>query len=116
MTLFPDERTLRYYRSLGLLDPPLRQNGREGVYGFRHLLQACAVKVLQADGLTLAQVRRQLAGASTLSIESIVEGASVEGPRRSLLTRELRPGVVVTVDPARVPDPEQLLARIAQAV
>lgn len=119
ITPFPDERTLRYYRGLGLLDGPLRQEGREGVYGYRHLLQAAAVKVQQANGLSLAQVRRALVGMPTEALESVVRAAVgpalVSGPVRTLLTRELAPGVIVTVDPACVPDPDRLFARLLTA-
>ena len=58
----PDRRTLRYYTTLGLLDRPLAMRARQAVYGERHLLQALAIKRLQAEGLGLAAVQRRLAG------------------------------------------------------
>ena len=58
----PDRRTLRYYTTLGLLDRPSEMRGRQALYGSRHLLQALAIKRLQADGLGLAAIQRRLAG------------------------------------------------------
>lgn len=70
-----DERTIRYYQTTGLLDRPLRYDGRTAVYGYRHLLQVVSVKALQASGLSLAQVQRALAGATTPQLESAVSDA-----------------------------------------
>ncbi|MES2640772.1 MAG: MerR family transcriptional regulator [Myxococcota bacterium] len=129
----PDARTIRYYQSLGVLDRPLRHEGREVVYGYRHLLQAVATKLLQAEGYTLAQVQRALLGSTTEALERAVADALGDGaPRsqaappappapaapdlRSLLTREVAPGVIVTLDPRLVSDPDSLLARITHAL
>jgi hypothetical protein len=35
----PDVRTIRYYGTLGLIDPPPEMTGRSARYGGRHLLQ-----------------------------------------------------------------------------
>jgi DNA-binding transcriptional MerR regulator len=134
VSAFPDERTIRYYRSLDLLDRPLRQRGRDGVYGYRHLLQAVTVKLLQAEGRSLAQIQRALTGLSTGRLEALVADALALGPRvpdpapadpalpvsapplRRLLTAEVAPGVLVTVDAGLVADPDALLARIVETV
>ncbi|MFN7147602.1 MAG: MerR family transcriptional regulator, partial [Myxococcota bacterium] len=71
----PDARTLRYYQSLGILDRPLRHEGREAVYGYRHLLQAVVTKLLQAEGLSLAQIQRALAGRTDVALEAAVAEA-----------------------------------------
>jgi DNA-binding transcriptional MerR regulator len=60
----PDVRTIRYYNTLGLIDPPLEMTGRTARYGSRHLLQVLAVKAVQARGASLADVQRTLVGAS----------------------------------------------------
>jgi hypothetical protein len=57
----PDPRTVRYYQTLGLLDRPLRYDGRRALYSHRHLMQVVAVKCLQARGLSLAQAQQALA-------------------------------------------------------
>jgi DNA-binding transcriptional MerR regulator len=59
----PDPRTIRYYATLGLIDPPAEMRGRTALYGLRHLRQLVAIKRLQAEGLSLAQIQERLAGA-----------------------------------------------------
>ena len=65
----PDARTVRYYQSIGLLDRPVRYDGRKAIYAYRHLLQMVCVKLLQAQGLSLAQVQQALAVATTAQLE-----------------------------------------------
>jgi DNA-binding transcriptional MerR regulator len=60
----PDARALRWYATIGLLDRPIEYRGRCALYGPRHLLQAVAVKRRQAEGMTLAQIQTELAGAA----------------------------------------------------
>jgi DNA-binding transcriptional MerR regulator len=60
----PNVRTIRYYGTLGLIDPPAEMTGRTARYGSRHLLQVLAVKVVQARGDSLADAQRILVGAS----------------------------------------------------
>jgi len=60
----PDERTLRYYTTLGLLAGPALLKGRRAYYSRIHLAQIVAIKRLQALGLSLAQVQQELAGAT----------------------------------------------------
>ena len=60
----PPPRTIRYYTTLGILDPAAELRGRTAYYGRRHLLQLVAIKRLQADGHSLAEVQRRLAGLS----------------------------------------------------
>lgn len=141
----PDERTVRYYQTVGVLDRPLRYDGRVAVYGYRHLLQVVAVKALQGEGLSLAQVQAALAGTPTAALEQAVSeamGAStamtslrvptpapvdsgLPGPEagivptpkpRPLLTYAIAPGVWVTLDPAKVPDPEAMIASLSSAI
>jgi DNA-binding transcriptional MerR regulator len=58
----PDRRTIRFYSTLGLLDRPAGVRGRTALYGPRHLRQLVAIKRLQANGLTLAEVQARLVG------------------------------------------------------
>jgi DNA-binding transcriptional MerR regulator len=53
--------TVRYYQSKGLLPPPLRR-GRIAVYGPEHAERIRKVRLLQANGLTLAVIGRIFAG------------------------------------------------------
>jgi DNA-binding transcriptional MerR regulator len=70
---FPDRRTLRYYTSIGLLDRPLAMRGRQAVYGDRHVLQAVAVKRMQAAGLSLGEIQARLAGLPTPELAQVAE-------------------------------------------
>ena len=51
-----DPRTIRYYTTRGLLSKPQRV-GRENRYDLEHLLSLLALRLRQADGLTLAQIQ-----------------------------------------------------------
>jgi DNA-binding transcriptional MerR regulator len=67
----PDVRTLRYYTTIGLLDRPAEMRGRTAYYARRHLVQAVAIKRLQAEGLALAEIQRRLLGASAQELEKL---------------------------------------------
>ena len=53
----PDERTIRYYAALGLLDRPSAMRGRTALYGPRHLAQVVAIKRMQSAGRSLAEIQ-----------------------------------------------------------
>jgi DNA-binding transcriptional MerR regulator len=54
----PDERTVRYYVTLGLLDRPSAMRGRTALYGPRHVAQVVAIKRLQAMGRSLSEIQQ----------------------------------------------------------
>lgn len=70
-------RTLRYYRTLGLVDSPAAGGGQG--FGERHFLQACAVRVLQAEGLPLSRIQSLLFGRSDDELREITESAASGG-------------------------------------
>jgi len=53
----PDDRTIRYYITLGLLDRPSAMRGRTALYGPRHVAQVIAIKRLQTMGRSLAEIQ-----------------------------------------------------------
>jgi DNA-binding transcriptional MerR regulator len=53
----PDERTIRYYAAIGLLDRPAKMRGRTALYARRHVAQVVAIKRLQTMGRTLAEIQ-----------------------------------------------------------
>lgn len=122
----PDARTVRYYQTIGVLDRPLRYDGRRALYGRRHLLQILCVKLLQARGLSLAQVQQALAAASTAQLEAAVAealGAAPPSPGPAPApvvatwhTVELAPGVLLSIDQSRVPAAEALVLRLRAAL
>jgi DNA-binding transcriptional MerR regulator len=67
----PDERTLRYYTTIGLLAGPTALKGRKAYYSRIHLAQIVAIKRLQALGMSLAQVQQELAGATSGELEAM---------------------------------------------
>jgi hypothetical protein len=67
----PDRRTIRWYTTIGLLDRPAAMRGRTALYGRRHLLQLVAVKRLQADGRTIAEVQEALLGAADVTLDGL---------------------------------------------
>ncbi len=67
----PDQRTIRYYTTLGLLDRPAAMRGRTGLYGIRHLRQLVAIKRLQTHGLSLAEIQKRLVGQSDEALQEI---------------------------------------------
>lgn len=73
VTAVPDDRGVRYYQTLGLVDKPLRYDGRRAIYGYRHLLQLLAVKQLQQEGNPLHLIQQTLAGRPTEALERGLE-------------------------------------------
>jgi DNA-binding transcriptional MerR regulator len=67
----PNERLVRWYVTVGLVDPPLSRRGRIARYGQRHLLQLVAVKRRQAEGCSLAEIQAELAGATDETLAAI---------------------------------------------
>lgn len=66
----PGARLIRWYTTIGLVDPPLTRRGRIARYGRRHLLQLVAVKRLQAQGMSIARIQVALAGATDAALEA----------------------------------------------
>jgi DNA-binding transcriptional MerR regulator len=67
----PDKRAVRWYATTGLVDRPSAMRGRTALYERRHLLQLVAVKRLQSQGRTLADVQAELAGATDTTLAAI---------------------------------------------
>lgn len=115
----PDARSIRYYQSLGLVDRPVRYDGRAAIYGWRSLVQAVAIKLMQGEGHSLAQIQQALASRPFEALEQAVLSAfdapdAAPAPPPELRTWQLAPGVLLTVDPSLVPDAEGLARRVQQ--
>jgi DNA-binding transcriptional MerR regulator len=82
----PDRRAIRWYTTIGLVDRPVAHRGRIALYGPRHLLQLVAVKRLQARGLPLVAIQRELAGATDSQLARVARlpEAVATGPRPAL--------------------------------
>jgi DNA-binding transcriptional MerR regulator len=91
----PDLRAIRYYTTIGLIDRPAELRGRTAYYGGRHLCQLVAIKRLQSQGLSLAQVQERLLNLGDRELEKLanvpthLETASSDHlPRQSTLQRK----------------------------
>ena len=98
----PDQRAIRWYTTLGLVDRPAAMRGRTALYGRRHLLQLVAIKRLQAEGRSLAEVQVELAAAGDERLERIARLPATT-PSRSeaaTLARRSPPRAAAAVAPA----------------
>jgi DNA-binding transcriptional MerR regulator len=86
VTEVPSPRTIRFYTTSGLLDPPSRYQGRTALYGSHHLWQLVVVKKLQAHGYSLEEIRQALPGLEEAGLRRLVrvpkDGQKVAPPRR----------------------------------
>ncbi|MCX5742726.1 MAG: MerR family transcriptional regulator [Proteobacteria bacterium] len=77
----PDERTVRYYGTIGLLDRPSGARGRTSLYGARHLAQIVAIKRMQAMGRSLAEIQGLWPTLDAAALQRM-SGVPIEGPAR----------------------------------
>lgn len=80
----PDERTIRYYAALGLLDRPAAMRGRTALYSRRHLAQVIAIKRLQGTGKSLADIQAMW---PTLDDLTLARLTGVQVPARARASR-----------------------------
>lgn len=69
----PNERTIRYYLTEGLLPPAEGSEGTSSVFGFRHLITLLLIKRLQAFGLSNRTIRRTLEGRDLPELEKLLD-------------------------------------------
>ncbi|MEU0570765.1 MerR family transcriptional regulator [Nonomuraea sp. NPDC005983] len=93
----PGERLIRWYTTIGLLDPPLARRGRVAQYGRRHLLQLVAVKRLQAAGHSIADVQAALTGATDAMLE---DAAHLPPARTGIATPSTAPSTAPSTVPS----------------
>ena len=72
VTELPDERTVRYYLTEGLLSPAEDKQGTASVFGYRHLLQLLVVKKLQAEHLPIRKIRDLVEGRTERELERLL--------------------------------------------
>jgi DNA-binding transcriptional MerR regulator len=124
----PDERSLRYYTTLGLLDRPAAMRGRTALYSKRHLAQVVAIKRMQQAGKSLAEIQAILATLDDATLAR-VSGVALPKPGRAAPARAAfwktpaapAPAVVdralaPAADVAQTPAHPQLRLRIAPGV
>src|SRR5271155_5605611 len=74
------ERTIRYYRTIGLLDAPLGSYVK--TFGAKHCRQLIAIRIYQAQGIPLRKIRDELYGKSLADLEQLVEHVEREGKNK----------------------------------
>lgn len=92
VTEVPNERLVRWYTTIGLVERPTIGRGRLARYGERQLAQLVAVKRLQAQGLPLVEIQQCLLGATDEELRRIAD-----------LPAELPPARPPTPIPAEYP-------------
>ena len=92
----PDDRTIRYYGTIGLLDRPTMR-GRTALYAARHLAQVVAIKRLQGTGKSLAEIQAlwpQLTDETLMSLSGVALAAKGRAPaRKEFWKREPAPSL-----------------------
>jgi DNA-binding transcriptional MerR regulator len=105
----PDERTIRYYAALGLLDRPAAMRGRTALYGRRHLAQVVAIKRMQGAGKSLAEIQALWSTLDDPTLErmsGVSLGARARSGRKEFWKRGASPGPVEpSLPPAPMPRP-----------
>jgi DNA-binding transcriptional MerR regulator len=103
----PDERTVRYYGTIGLLDRPSAMRGRTALYGRKHVAQIIAIKRLQTMGRSLAEIQGLW---PTLDDHTLARMSGVELPapsraaaRAAFWKREAHPSVEPTMPTVSTP-------------
>ena len=71
-------RTLRYYRTMGLLNGP--NSGAKKAYGEIHRLQLIAIRVLQAQGQPLRRIQTLLYGRSEADLREVLKRGAASLP------------------------------------
>jgi DNA-binding transcriptional MerR regulator len=124
VTNLPDERTIRYYLTEGLIQAPEEKQGTASVFGYLNLLQLVVIKKLQAENLPIRKIRELVAGKSEGDLERLLgvaepfaEKAGASGKRdreseakrylESLLTRSMSEtaGLDLVAGPTRMAAP-----------
>ena len=103
----PDERTVRYYGTIGLLDRPAAMRGRTALYGRKHVAQVVAIKRLQAMGRSLSEIQQlwPTLDDGTLARMSGVELPSATKPSARAAFWKREPAGASPVDGLRAPAP-----------
>ena len=116
----PNERTVRFYVTRGLVTPP-DGRGTAATYGYRHLLQILGIKLRQMEGATLDQIATEMQQTTGDVLERRVAaalGPALPAPRALPLTHQNRPatgraGRMLQIGPTSAPAPSTPVAGIA---
>ena len=68
----PDERTIRYYLTEGLISPAENKQGTASVFSYRHLLELLVIKKLQSEHLPIRKIRDLVDGRTERELERLL--------------------------------------------
>jgi len=74
VAVYPDERTIRYYINVGLVDKPSSSQGKPSRFTYQHLLQIIAIKHLQTQYLPLNKIKEMLQDFGIGQLEEVITG------------------------------------------
>ncbi len=83
VSVYPDDRTIRFYITQGLVDRPSEYQRGASVFGVRHLLQVLAIKKLQAEYLPLRKIKELIAGLEDDGLKEVLLRESGGGIRQA---------------------------------
>ncbi len=69
---YPNERTVRYYITEGLLDQAIKKSGVTSVFGYEHLLTLLTIKKLQSDGLPISVIKTLIEDKTVDELEKLL--------------------------------------------
>ncbi len=72
VTEIPEERTVRYYLSEGLIPEADDKQGLKSVFGFRHLLAILVIKQLQSEHLPIRKIREIIGDMTQRELERLL--------------------------------------------
>lgn len=102
----PDERTIRYYLTEGLISPAEDKQGTASVFSYRHLLELLVLKKLQSEHLPIRKIRELVDGRTERELERLLgaEGsAAVKNEALSYLEKLLmKPPAPLSSPPPQV--------------
>jgi DNA-binding transcriptional MerR regulator len=79
VTAIPDERTVRYYISEGLIPQANEKKGTSTLFGYIHLLALLAIKKLQAENLPIKKIREIIENKNERELEMLLGGNGPTG-------------------------------------
>jgi DNA-binding transcriptional MerR regulator len=81
----PNERTVRYYLSEGLLSPAGDKQGTASIFGYVHLLQLLVIKMLQAEHLPIRKIKELVVGRTERELERLISTDARVGTKNEAL-------------------------------
>lgn len=117
----PDPRTIRYYTTLGLLEPSETVN-RQARYNDNHVIQLAVIKALQAESFTLAEIQSRIYGKRIEELRQILNAVAQKNKNSQevspVLWYELtiEPGLKLMVDEVWLDNNEEISEDLIEKV